>query len=54
MEYQDFISQREYKTINAGFEPDQSQYPGEMFDHQRAVVSWACRRGRAGVFMDAG
>lgn len=54
MEYQDFISQREYKTINAGFEPDQSQYPGEMFDHQRAVVSWACRRGRAGVFMDTG
>lgn len=54
MEYNEFIAKREYKTIDAGFEPNQSQYPAAMFDHQRAVVTWACKRGRAGVFMDTG
>lgn len=54
MNYDEFIQQREYASIDAGFSPDESTYPDQIFDHQRAIVSWACRRGRAGVFMDTG
>lgn len=54
MEYSEFIKTREYQSIEAGFNPDESQYPADIFDHQRATVTWACKRGRAGVFMDTG
>jgi hypothetical protein len=27
---------------------------GGLFDHQRALVSWACKRGRAAIFADTG
>ena len=54
MDYQDYIKTREMTPISSGFEPSESHYPDAIFDHQRAIVSWACRRGRAGVFMDTG
>lgn len=54
MEYEEFIKKREYAPIVSGFEADESAFPESMFEHQRAVVKWACRRGRAGVFMDTG
>ena len=54
MDYSEYIEQRNYRSIDAGFDPDESQYPSQIFDHQKAVVSWACKRGRAGVFMDTG
>ena len=54
MEYAEYIRQREITPIVSGFEADESQFPAAMFDHQRAVVKWACRRGRAGIFMDTG
>lgn len=54
MKYEQFIKQREITPVVSGFEAEESQFPDAMFDHQRAVVKWACRRGRAGVFMDTG
>src|SRR5690625_7875721 len=54
MDYQDYIKTREMTPISSGFEPSESHYPDAIFDHQRAIVSWACRRGRAGVFMETG
>jgi len=54
MEYAEYIRQREMAPVVSGFEAEESQFPVAMFDHQRAVVKWACRRGRAGVFMDTG
>lgn len=54
MEYAEYIRQREITPVVSGFEAEESQFPDAMFDHQRAVVKWACRRGRAGVFMDTG
>lgn len=35
-----------------GFEP--SNLPSALFDHQRAIVEWAIRRGRAAIFADCG
>jgi len=54
MDYNEYIKTREYTSIEAGFEPNESVYPDAIFPHQSAVVSWACKRGRAGVFMDTG
>lgn len=54
MNYSDFIAEKEYQAIDAGFEPNIFEYPRAIFDHQQAIVTWACRRGRAGVFMDTG
>ena len=54
MSYCDFIESKEQTAINAGFQPDESQYPDAIFPHQSAVVSWACKRGKAGIFMDTG
>src|SRR5690554_7992007 len=54
MEYAEYIRQREITPVVSGFEAEESQFPDAMFDHQRAAVKWACRRGRAGVFMDTG
>lgn len=54
MDYNEYIATREYASIDAGFEPNESSYPEAIFPHQAAVVTWACKRGRAGVFMDTG
>ena len=52
--YQDFIESKELKTVPVGFEPNDYLWPADMFEHQRAVAAWACRKGRAGVFFDTG
>ena len=54
MSYQDFIATKEYRHIDAGFNPSDMQFPELIKDFQRDIVSWACRRGRAAVFADTG
>lgn len=54
MRYEDFLKTKEYRHIEAGFEPDQSLFPVGMFDFQRDCAAWACRRGRAALFLDTG
>lgn len=54
MSYCEFIQAKDIKADNAGFEPNQALYPDAMFDHQKVCVTWACKRGKAGIFMDTG
>ena len=54
MNYQEFISNKEFLGIDSGFDPDESIYPDNAKQHQRVSVSWACRRGRAALFFDTG
>lgn len=54
MNYKSFIDGKEFSQINSGFDPDESLYPSGIKDHQRASVTWACRRGRAALFFDTG
>lgn len=52
MNYQEFIKHKEYKSINSGFNPDiDCEY---LFDYQKDIVTWACRRGKAAIFADTG
>lgn len=50
--YTEFLA-RKAQLVNAGgFDP--ASLPDHLFDFQRALVEWAVRQGRAGIFADCG
>ena len=51
-EYSEFIAAKAEASIPVGFEP--KDMGGDLFDFQRAIVEWACKRGRAAIFADTG
>ena len=52
MEYRDFLESKRLVQKPCGFEP--RNLNGHLFDFQRDIVSWACRKGRAAIFADCG
>lgn len=50
--YQQFLANKEFQHIAAGFDP--VDLPECLKDFQADIVGWACRRGRAAVFADTG
>jgi DNA modification methylase len=50
--YDAFIKTKASTSIPAGFDP--KDMGGDLFDFQRAIVEWACKRGRAAIFADTG
>lgn len=52
--YESFLHNKSCRAEKVGFEPIEQLYPEAMFKHQRVAVTWACRRGRAGLFLDTG
>jgi len=52
MDYQQFIAGKHFKSVDAGFDYVCSE--SWLFDYQRACVEWACRRGKAALFLDTG
>lgn len=52
--YQDFIASKRIVVGSAGVEIDRSQVHPRLFDYQRDIVAWACRKGRCAVFADTG
>lgn len=50
--YQDFLKQKEQQELSVGFNCD--QLPEMLFDYQKAIVTWALKRGRAAIFADTG
>ncbi len=50
--YDEFIQSKRRTTSQIGFEPEDVN--PNLFDWQRDVVLWACRRGRAALFEDCG
>ena len=51
-DYRSAVAQKEWKAPAHGFEP--SFMPDMLFDWQKAVVRWACKKGRAALFEDCG
>lgn len=51
-EYRDMISTKEWKDPACGFEA--TFFPSILFDWQKAVVRWACKKGRSALFEDCG
>ena len=52
MEYQDFLESKRLNQKPCGFEP--KDLNPHLFDFQRDIVKWACRKGRAAIFADCG
>ena len=52
MNYEDFIRAKSVNEIAHGFEP--KAIGSYLFDFQKVIVEWACRRGRAAIFADTG
>ena len=51
-EYERFIERKSQLADGDGFAP--KSLPSFLFDFQGALVDWALRRGRAGIFADCG
>ena len=49
---QEFIASKQLKSFDAGFNYDCTH--DWIFDYQRACVEWACKRGKAALFLDTG
>ena len=52
IDYDRFIAEKTRTSVDAGFDP--TDLSPRLFDFQRAIVEWACRRGRAAIFADTG
>ena len=50
--YADFLERKRIDFTASGFEP-KSLHPA-LFDFERDIVRWACRKGRACIFADCG
>lgn len=52
MDYESFIKNKASSEVAVGFEP--VGIGSHLFDFQKAIVEWACKRGRAAIFADTG
>lgn len=50
--YTKFLATKAQVDGDHGFDPE--FLPDWMFDYQRSLVTWACRKGRAAIFADCG
>ena len=51
-DYQEFLARKREVAQPCGFEPENLN--PFLFDFQRDIVRWACRKGRAAIFADCG
>lgn len=51
-DYAQFVKSKQFTDISSGFSPE-SINP-QLFEFQREIVRWACKRGRAAIFANTG
>ena len=54
MDYQTFLQSKMKRFVGEGFTCDPATLPASMFEWQRKIVNWACRKGRAALWADTG
>ena len=52
MDYNEFIKTKRYNNVESGFAPDSINANAKP--HQKAIIQWACKRGKAAIFADTG
>ena len=52
MQYQEFIENKKITTVSTGFKPDTLNEM--LFDFQRDITKWACKKGKAAIWADCG
>ena len=51
-DYKEFVAGKQFSEVESGFDP--SPINEMLFPFQRAIVEWACKRGRAAIFANTG
>lgn len=54
MLYQEFLKKKEIVFESHGLEVSENEINPLLFDFQKAIVKWACRKGKAAIFADTG
>jgi len=54
MDYQAFLHSKKKRFDGEGFTCDLSRLPTAMFEWQKKIVAWACRKGRGAIWADTG
>ena len=52
--YQEFLQSKQYKATNIGIDICHSDINNTLFNWQKDIVKWACKKGRCAVFLDTG
>lgn len=52
--YDDFLKLKSTNNVGVGINISDSEINSALYDFQRAIVKWACRKGRAAIFADCG
>ena len=50
--YKDFIASKHVRFDASGFTA--SEIPADLFDWQKTIVNWCCKKGRSAIFADCG
>jgi DNA modification methylase/superfamily II DNA or RNA helicase len=53
-DYAAFLAERMTVDHGDGFTVDEADINPQLFDFQRAIVAWACEKGRSAIFADCG
>lgn len=54
MTYQEFLEKKNNKILFHGKEINKNNIHKMLFDYQKDVVYWACKKGRCAIFLDTG
>lgn len=52
--YNEFLATKEHRMLDCGASIDRSDIHSMLFDWQKDIVTWACKKGRCAVFLDTG
>lgn len=53
-EYSDFLKTKEHKISDCGKVINRDDIHSKLFEWQKDIVTWACKKGRCAVFLDTG
>lgn len=54
MEYQEFLKSKLITSLPTGFDVSADDLPANLYEYQRDLVRWACKRGKAALFTMTG
>lgn len=52
--YKEFLKNKQSEVESVGFSIDRNELNNSLFDHQKDIVHWALKRGRAAIFAGTG
>ncbi|MFA5715465.1 MAG: DNA methyltransferase [Candidatus Paceibacterota bacterium] len=54
MDYHSFLESKYHKIGDSGFKIDRESIHKKLFEWQKDIMLWACKKGRCAVFLDTG